>query len=300
MGKRVLLAVNPRARRGSSARQHVAAALRELGHDVVDAPPDGPPSVLCDAIRAHRDDVDVVVIGGGDGTLLAALPGLVETKLPVAIVPLGTFNELARTLGVPHAPADVAALVDDGVPVPIDLGRVNGVYYVNEASIGLSTQVARLQTGAVKRSLGMLALPLATLRALRWMRPLHVEIEAADGTTTRMRAVQVTVANSYRFGGVVENPEASLEDGALWVYGIDVTGWWHTLRVLAAVIARRFQRAPEVATLKGPRFTIRSLRGGRHRILADSEEVGRLPASFDVVPRALTVLVPPQRVSSIR
>ena len=72
-----------------------------------------------------------------------AIDGLVETKLPLAILPLGTFNELARTLGIPSDPTEVAALLDDGVPVAIDVGRVNGAYYLNEASIGLSTQVTR-------------------------------------------------------------------------------------------------------------------------------------------------------------
>lgn len=300
MGKRVLLAVNPRARSGGEARERAAAALRERGHEIVEVALDGSPDALAVAIRAHRAEVDAVVVGGGDGTLLAALPGLVETKLPLAILPLGTFNELARTLGVPHDPAAVAALLDDGVPLPLDVGCVNGVYYFNEASIGLSTAVAQLQTGAVKRALGMLAIPVTTLRALRWMRPLHLEIEAADGTKTVVRAVQVTVANSYRFGGVVENPEASLEDGELWVYAIDVRGWWHTLRVLLAVALRRFAHAPEVATLRGSRFVIRSLHGGRHRVFADSEPVAQLPAEFTIVPGGVTVLIPERRVAAIR
>jgi diacylglycerol kinase (ATP) len=300
MGKRVLLAVNPRARSGAAVRERAAAALRERGHQVVEVALDGGPDALAAAIRAHRDEVDAVVVGGGDGTLLAALGGLVETKLPLAILPLGTFNELARTLGIPHDPPGVAALIDDGVPVSLDIGCVNGVYYVNEASIGLSTQVARLQTGAMKRALGMLAIPVTTLRALRWMRPLRLEIETADGTKTVVRAVQVTVANSYRFGGVVENPEGSLEDGELWLYAVDVRGWWHTLRILCAVALRRFALTPDVMTLRGPRFAVRSLRGGRHRVLADSEYVARLPAEFTIVPGGLTVFVPERRVPTIR
>jgi YegS/Rv2252/BmrU family lipid kinase len=300
MGKRVLLAVNPRARIGVEARDCALAALRERGHTIVEVSLDGSAQALSAAIRAHRDDVDVVVVGGGDGTLLRALRGLVETKLPLAVLPLGTFNELARTLGVPHDPAEVAALLDDGVPVAIDVGSVNGVYYLNEASIGLSTQVAQLQTTSVKRTLGMLAIPVTTLRALRWVRPLHLAIGLEDGTTQNVHVVQVTVANSYRFGGVVENPEGSLGDGELWLFAIDVNGWWSALRVIASVMLRRFQHSRDVATLRGKRFTVRSLHRGKHRVFADGEYVARLPAEFSIVHGGLTVLVPAPRVAAIR
>jgi YegS/Rv2252/BmrU family lipid kinase len=266
----------------------------------VEALLDGTTGQLSRAIVKHRDQVDLVVVGGGDGTLLTAIDGLLETKLPLAILPLGTFNELARTLGVPTGVDGVAALLDDGVPFALDLGCVNGIHYFNEASIGLSTRVARLQTGTLKRALGMLTIPVTTLRALRHVRPLHLEVEAADGTRERMRAIQLTVANSYRFGGVVENPDASLEDGELWLYAIAGSGLRHTLQILAAVALRRFQHAPDVVAVRGTRFVVRSVHGRRHRVYADSEHVTSLPAEFTIIRRGVTILVPPDRVASIR
>jgi diacylglycerol kinase family enzyme len=213
---------------------------------------------------------------------------------------LGTFNELARTLGIPAGLDAAAALIDGGVPFAVDIGSANGVHYFNEASIGLSTRVTRLQTGDVKRRLGMLAIPITTLRALRWARPMHLEIESEDGAKRRVRAVQLTVANSYRFGGVVENPEGSLEDGQLWLYSIDSQGFWHTVRLLVAVALHRFAHTPEVVAVKGRRFAVRSVHGHHHRVDADSEEITRLPAEFGIVNRGVTVLVPPDRVPVIR
>jgi YegS/Rv2252/BmrU family lipid kinase len=300
MVKRVLLAVNSRARRGRKLRERAAAAIRARGHEIVEIAKEIPPSELSAAIRAHKDDVDVVVVGGGDGTLLSAIDGLVETKLPLVILPLGTFNELARTLGVPGDPVPAAALIDEGVPVQLDVGRVNGVRYLNEASIGLSTRVTRLQTGEVKRRLGMLAIPVTTLRALRWARPMHLEIESDDGSKRIMRALQLTVANSYRFGGVVDNPEASLDDGLLWLYSIDVHAWWHTLGILLAVAVRRFPHAPDTTAVRGRRFVVRSVHGRRHHVYADGESVARLPAEFTIENRAITVLVPPGAAENIR
>jgi YegS/Rv2252/BmrU family lipid kinase len=298
--RRVLLAVNERARRGRDACRSAAAALRVRGHEVREVALSGRTGELSEAIRAHRDDVDAVVVGGGDGTLLTALDGLIDAKLPLVILPLGTFNELARTLAIPDDPAAVAALVDDGVPLPLDVGCVNGRHYLNEASVGLSTRVARLQTGSVKSRLGMFAIPVTTLRALHWMRPLHLEIEDEDGTRRRVRAVQLTVANSYRFGGVVENPDGSLEDGRLWLYSVDVRGTWDALRVLGAIALRRFPHATNVFARPGRRFVVRSLHAHRHRVLADSEHVAHLPAEFSIVPRALTVMVPERTVRIVR
>lgn len=300
MGKRVLLAVNARARRGAQARDRAAAALRARGHDVVEIAKEIPPGELSRTIGAYRDKVDVVVVGGGDGTLVTAIDGLIETKLPLVILPLGTFNELARTLGVPSDPAAVAALVDEGTPVPIDVARVNGVPYFNEASIGISTRVTRLQTSDVKRRFGMLALPLTTLRALPVMRPMHLEIEDERGAKRIVRAMQLTVANNYRFGGVVDNPDASLEDGKLWLYSIDVRAWWHALAIVLAILVRRFPHAPDTLAVAGHRFAVRSVHGRAHQVVADSEPATRLPAEFTVAPRAVTVLVPRDRVSTIR
>ena len=257
-------------------------------------------AALSAAIVARRDDVDAVMVCGGDGTLNTAIAGLVETKLPLVAVPLGTFNELARTLGVPADPVAAAGMLDDGRPIPLDVGCVNGAYYFNEASVGLSTRVAQLQTGELKRHFGMLAIPVATLRALRWAHPMHLEITGDDGPPRIVRTIQLTVANSYRFGGVVENPEASLEDGKLWLYSIDVRGWWNALGVLSAVALRRFGHDPNVVTLKGRRFAVRSLHGSAHHVWADSEQVARLPAEFSIVHDAVTVLVPPERIDAIR
>lgn len=300
MGKRVLLAINTRARRGRAARDRAGELLRARGHEVIEARLDGTRDGLSRAIAAQRDAADVVMIGGGDGTLLTAIDGLIAAKLPLAVLPLGTFNELARTLGIPLDLDAATALVDDGVPFALDVGTVNGAHFLNEASIGISTRVTSLQTPDVKRRFGMLAIPLTTLRALRHARPMHLEIELEDGTTRRLRAVQLTVANSYRFGGVVENPEASLEDGRLWLYSIDAKNVWQIVRVLAAVAVRRFAQTPEVVALRGRRFVVRSVHGHGHHVAADSERITRLPAEFGIVNRALTVLVPPDRVPAIR
>src|SRR5690242_9705199 len=97
--KRALLIVNAKSRRGRNAQAAVTAALEDAGlrvlYETCSTPESLPP-----LISRMADQVDRVVIGGGDGTLNAAAPALRSSGLPLGIVPLGTANDLARTLGI--------------------------------------------------------------------------------------------------------------------------------------------------------------------------------------------------------
>ncbi len=289
MKRRVLLAVNEHARRGQAAREHAVAALREAGHDVTVMPLERDRNALTSAIAAQRDRIDVVALGGGDGTLVAGIEGVLAARVPLLILPLGTVNELARTLAIPFDIKKACALLDDGRLKAIDLGRVNGRPFLNEASIGLSTHVARNETEELKGRWGMLSVPIATLRALRAMRPYRLHVQTEDGTRT-FRTVQLTVANSHRFGGFVENKDARLGDGRLDLYSIDVRGWRDGLAVVASVALRRFPNADCVTNLRGQRFVVDSRR--RHRVYTDGEAATSTPAEFTMLEHAIDVFVP--------
>ncbi|GAC1411458.1 MAG: lipid kinase [Candidatus Velthaea sp.] len=286
---RVLLAVNTRARRGRDARDLAAAALRARGHEI-EMLESNSPEELARGIAAKRGTIDVAAIGGGDGTLISAIEGVRGADVPMLILPLGTINELSRTLAIPFDIEAACALIDEGDAHPIDAARVNGTWFFNEASIGLSTHVAREQTGEVKSRWGMLAIPIATLRSLRGLRWYHFDVESDLGERRRFHTVQLTVANSYRFGGVVENPDAEIDDGMLDLYSIDLKSWWSALDVLAAVVRKKFPQADCVQTMRGHRFTVTSRRP--HSVFADGEPATKTPAEFTIVPGAIRVFVP--------
>ena len=240
-------------------------------------------------ISSFRGGIDAVVIGGGDGTLISVIDGIRRIGVPMVILPLGTINELARTLQIPFDIAGACALVDTGRARSIDVGCANGTWFFNEASIGLSTHVVREQTGELKSRLGMLAIPVGTLRALGHMRPYHLTVEWAGGKET-FRTVQLTVANSYRFGGVVENPEAAIDDGQLDLYSIQIRRPWDALEVVSAVVRKKFPASRNVTAIRAPAFTVTS--SGKHHVFADGERAGTTPVEFKIVPGALEVLVP--------
>lgn len=289
MPQRVLLAVNPHARRGHDARDRAEASLRKAGHTVTVIECERDTACFTAAIGRHRGAIDVAAIGGGDGTLISALAGVREAGVPLLILPLGTINELARTLAIPFDVEAACALLDAGTQKPIDVGSVNGHLFFNEASIGLSTHVAAEQTEEVKSRYGMLAIPIATLRSLGSMRPYRLDVETEHGMR-RFRTVQLTVANSYRFGGVVENVEARLDDGLLDLYSIDVRHWWDAFAIIVAVALRRFPKAHCVTDLRGRRFVVSSRH--RHRVFADGEHATHTPAEFTILPAAIQVFVP--------
>ena len=288
-GKRVLLAVNAHARRGNGAAQTARAALEAAGHTVRVVACDRDATRFSAEIARHRDEIDVAAIGGGDGTLLAALRGVSEANVPILLLPLGTTNELARTLQIPMQIAAACALLDTGEAQPIDVGDVNGSLFVNEASIGLSNRVVSQQTAEVKSRWGLLSIPLATFRAVPSMRHYHLEVDH-DGRQTHFRTVQLTVANSYRFGGFAEDDEASLEDGLLSLYSFQIKRWWDGLAVIASVVMKRFPKSLRVTRLRSTRFVVRSRH--RHRVFADGEHVSTTPATYTVFKDYVSVYRP--------
>ncbi len=207
---RALLVINEKSRLGLRDGDLVRRTLSDLG------------------VECERDpgvkNVDAVIAAGGDGTVVGTIPTAIARGIPLGIVPLGTFNDLARALGVPLDVHEACAAILRGKTRKIDVGRVNGAYFVNEASVGLSTRIARKQTPEVKQRFGAVAIISTTLRSLRQTRPFRVHLQF-DGRTEQFSTIQLTVANSARFGGVFHRPDASLDDGWLDLYSVEVKSW---------------------------------------------------------------------------
>ncbi|MGA2759827.1 MAG: YegS/Rv2252/BmrU family lipid kinase [Candidatus Cybelea sp.] len=273
---RVLLFVNPRSRRG---RRLGAAVREELTRNGIE-------SVAESAAGGH---IDAVVVAGGDGTIARYISRAIELDVPLGIVPLGTFNDLARTLAIPFDLAAACALIASGKTRRIDVARVNGAYYATEASVGISSRIARLQKSADKQRFGFGAVALSVLRAVRFARPFRAEI-AYDGKCASLRTVQLTVANGQSFGGFITVEDAAIDDGWLDLYAVEGAGLWPAIQVLAAIIARQGRSAQGVSTFRSTTFLVRTPR--RHRITADGEPAGTTPAQFEILPAALRVLAP--------
>ncbi len=196
--RRALLLVNTKARHGGAPIEAALNVLRRGGIEVDQRSCQGS-AAMADAIVAGRDHFGCVIVGGGDGTLNCAAPALMRTHLPLGILPLGTANDLARTLGIGADPVAAAEIIVAAHTRQIDLGVVNGRPFFNVASIGFSAELARELTSDLKRRFGTLGYALAGARLLARMRPFTAFI-THDGLTEKVKTLQIAVGNGRHSG----------------------------------------------------------------------------------------------------
>ena len=153
--RRTALVVNVRSRRGRRHYPTVCRQLHNAGLDLLDLHPVADPRRLAQALAAAVDSgADLIVVGGGDGTLSEATHQLAHRDLCLGVLPLGTTNNFARSLGLPlHLPAALQILTE-GKVADVDLGHVAGRHFANLTSLGLSVQVAKHVPHQLKRILG--------------------------------------------------------------------------------------------------------------------------------------------------
>jgi YegS/Rv2252/BmrU family lipid kinase len=284
-----LFLANPRAREGAENTAQAVSLLADLGLDlVVEAASD--PSRFPELIGRHRGRIDRVIVGGGDGTLNAAVQVLVEANLPLGIIPLGTANNLARTLGIP-ADIEAACAASAGhLRRRIDLGRVNDRYFCTTASLGLSVQITEELSAEAKRRWGSVAYALTAIRVMRRARPMHADIEW-EGGTRHTRTVQIVVGNGRHYGAALAVAEdAAIDDARLDLYSLEVGHWWELLKLAPSLKRGTHGKRTEVAALRARSFVVRTRRPVP--IDLDGELGAETPGHFRVVPRALEVLVP--------
>lgn len=278
---RVLLDLNRRSRNG---RRIGAAAAREFAALGIETVP---------FAAHHRTSVlppcDAIVAVGGDGTLVRLIGRAIRWNVPLGVIPSGTFNELAHTLGIPFDVAAACRVVAAGHTRAVDVGCVNGIHYLSEASIGISSRAARMQTAELKQRFGYLAIATSALRALWYSRPMFAEV-SYDDRVVRFKTVQLTVANSHRFGGVFAASDAAIDDGWLDLYSVEIENFAEAFDVARAMLRGRRVSVPGFRTLRAKRFSVRQHR--QHHVTADGEPAGKTPATFTVMPKALRVYVP--------
>lgn len=286
--RRALLVVNRHARSGASAIEDVLDALRKGGIEAVT--PSNPNAPLAEQIALGASGCDLIIVGGGDGTLNAAAPALIEAGLPVGILPLGTANDLAKTLGIPSSPVAAAQLIVEAKARPMDVGVVNGHIFLNVASIGFSSELAHQLSAEAKKKWGRLGYAITAFRLLRRLRRFVLYIEH-DGERLTVKTVQASVGNGrYYGGGMTVEQSATADDGHLDFYSLEISRWWKLL-----LLFPRLRRGTHGATrdVRAFRTTAITLTTRKPMpINTDGELTTHTPAEFSIKPKALLVFSP--------
>lgn len=289
MTQRALLLVNRHSRRGKENLTQAISQLQALGFELLEEST-AQPQQLSEIICRYRHRVDLVIIGGGDGTLNAAIEGLIDTQLPLGILPLGTANDLARTLKIPLSLPKACEVIATGDTQQIDLGRVNNKHFFNVASLGLSVQITQQLDKESKRVWGVLAYAATAMRVLWKTRPFWAQIRIKE-ESIRVRTIQIAVGNGrYYGGGMTVANDAAINDKRLDLYSLECRHWWQILLILPALWQGRQANWPDVRTIEGEEFEVYTRKP--QPITADGEIVTYTPAKFQLIPDAIAVIVP--------
>lgn len=244
--------------------------------------------------RAFRSNIDVLVVGGGDGTILAAAKKLIGKHIALGIIPLGTLNRLARDLHIPFDPVEAAGTIAEGKPIAIDVADVNGHAFLCTSLLGLPIRVAEQRqtlrgAGLKERIRGYFALFHNFLSNRH-----RFAVEVDDGhIPRRVRALSIAISNNplSQSPGVMMT-RSSIDNGQLALYlskhrSGGAMGWTIVRRMLGL-----WNRDPEVEEFCASRIVLRSHRS-RVRVSNDGEiEEIETPLRYSITPRALKVVAP--------
>jgi len=302
-----VLVVNTRARDGAEMLEAARRAVEACGLPLADVVAVQEPDRMESAVTLAADaGARLVIVGGGDGTLSCAANALAGRDVTLGVLPLGTANDFARGLGLGRTLEGACRVLAEGTPKRVDLGQANGRYFLNAASVGLTTVVAAHLDASLKKRLGRLAYPMKAATEAWKLEPFHVRLRTPE-RTLELDALQVVVANGrFMGGGRITHPDATLDDRLLSVYVVSapfdgsagqgedasprLQKLWRLGRVGLLLGRGRHLALPEVE-----HFQTRSLQLETEPLLevnADGELVGRTPMAFGLAPGALRVLVP--------
>jgi diacylglycerol kinase (ATP) len=290
LSRHVRFLVNPGGGRGRAGRR--LAEIRHLAHGAgAEVVLSRDVDHLCtEARRAAQEGVERLLVAGGDGTVHHAIRGLAGSECALAILPLGSGNDLAASLGLPAALDRAVALGLDGPIRRIDLASFGGVPFGCVAGVGFDSEVNRY-ANSLRWLRGPLIYVWSVLRVLPGFRPVGVRL-AYDGGEFSGQAMFVVFANAPRYGGGMRiAPAARLDDGLLEVVIVRALPRLKLLRVFPRVFSGTHTRFPEIDIVRTRRAEIALDRplvahGDGEPLL----EVGGRPVAVEVAPAGLRVV----------
>jgi diacylglycerol kinase (ATP) len=291
---RLTILLNPAAgRRQARRRFHQALeALSGAGAEI-EVRESGSSEHLVELARqAAQGRPDAVVSAGGDGTHHYVINGIAgsDVSVPLGILSLGSGNDFAKGLGIPTEPRHAAETVMRGVPRSIDLARVGSAVYGGIAGAGFDSVVTRFANERVRWVRGSPAYAWAILRCLKFYRAHPLELRSS-GRDYSGEVIFVTIGNSVAYGGGVRMaPRARLDDGLLDICIVPAMGKLELLRWVPRAYLGKHLAHPRIQYFQASRVTLTS--PSRLELFGDGEFLQELPATIEVAPRALCVIVP--------
>ncbi len=289
--ERVLLIVNPAARRGAGMRDRALRAFVEAGVecDVMVTSAPGHAAVLA---HTHAHEYNAVFTLGGDGTVMEVLGALAHRGPPVGILAGGTGNVIARSLGIPLNPARAVPLLLQGEEAALDMGRLgDGRRFAIGVGVGLDATMIAEAPGKLKKRLGFMAYVVGGYKAVLRNQKFALRL-TVDGEVFQLTASAVLIAN---FGAVLNDlvtlgKGIAHDDGQLDACVFSPQNLWDALRILWRMIRKDFSADPCLFYRSGREFRVETVPWMPSQ--ADGELLGGTPLTVSVEPLAGRLLVP--------
>lgn len=250
------------------------------------------------AVTAGKETVLVV---GGDGTINEVVNGLAGSEVAVGLLPAGTGNVWAMEMRLPipspirwHTLLDATRSLVQGEVRHIDLGRVKGRYFLLWGGIGLDAQVTQRMEPRTRttKKLGALAYAVAAFLVAKDFRGTRTRV-VADGQKIRTRSMLIIISNAQLYARIARvASRAYLDDGLLDVCVFKGSGLPMTLLHVAHILAGRHLQDPRVAYIQARQVIVETKRP--LPVQVDGDHIGTTPVTFEAVPRALRIIVPPE------
>ena len=288
--KQAVLIVNAHSRKGQDLFREASAKLEMAGVELIAAHAIKDPRTLPETVRkAVNDGAPMVIVGGGDGSLSSAVDDVVDRDCVFALLPLGTANSFARTLGIPLDLDGAIDTIASGRRRRVDLGVIDGDYFANAAAMGLSPMIGTTVPHKLKRYLGVFGYLLWATWCLLRFRAFKLSVD--DGKQKRtVWTTEVRVFNGPFHGGVELAEDAQVDSGEIVVQAVIGRSM---LKLIWDWFAKYFKLPARQAMseeFRGERLLIDTK--PRLPISVDGEVVAKTPATVEVAHKAIEVVVP--------
>lgn len=298
--ERYVIVLNPASGRGrgGAVRPQLEALLRRcaaeltetraVAWEIVETCARGDGTRL--AAEAVAGGADVVVAAGGDGTLGEVVNGVAGTDVQLGLLPLGTGNDFARSLGLGGGLEAAFHALFHGDVRPVDLGRAGDRWFINVAGCGFDAIVAERVNAGFRYLRGTGAYLAAVVESLTKLRPATMRV-TLDGELREFRGLLCAVANAPMYGGGMKiAPQACIDDGYLDVCTIGDASVAEFLCAFPRVFAGTHATHPKVTMARARRVLVET--DPPLPVLIDGEVTGTTPMEFTICPGAIQLRMP--------
>ena len=245
------------------------------------------------AEKAAKGNAEIIVAGGGDGSVSAVAAEVVRTKKKLGILPLGTLNNFSKDLRIPQDLAEAVRVIAEGNTKQIDVGEVNGRIFVNNSSIGLYPRIVKRREKRQRLGWGKWRSALwAALKILKLSPFFAVRLDTAAGRRIIRTPFVFVGNNAYEMDFFNIGRRETLDDGKLSVYFLHRSGRKGLLLLVVRTIFGRLRQTKDFEEISTEEIMIETR---KTRVLAAFDgEIEKLetPLRYKILPKVLSVIVP--------